>query len=323
MENESWRAALARELDRTGYLRGRFVQSPDAADTLVPAERYFDRDYLRWAIAQTVPALRGRARVQERSMRVAVSRFSRRYASLLSAASLVGMANGIVPDVSPANCTIVIRPSGQYHLLLDPAAGVTRCAQRPARWPVRGPTVATVEELRATLCRTLYAGHLAPIYALALQLVPVAPRLVWSSAAEWVGIVADHMERCLGGAAAGPYLADRDALLGAAALPGIPAPNPLRDRIFWEPAERHGCAAPVQTRRHCCLTFVLEDRLGELCENCPHLPLEDRVTLLRNKGTDARAPEAIAAQRRVMLRARELPAVARAIRAHDGGVGKA
>src|SRR5262245_54002420 len=195
MDGRPWRAGLARELDRLVYLRDRFVDSPDPADTLVPAELYFDRDYLRWAIAQTVPALRGRqVRPGERSMRVAASRFSRRYAGLLSAASLVGLANGLALDLSPGLCPVGIRPSGQYHLLLDPAAGVTRCAQRPAPWPVRGPAVATIEDLRATASRTLYGEHLAPIYALALEAVPVAPRLVWSSAAEWVGVVSDRAE---------------------------------------------------------------------------------------------------------------------------------
>src|SRR4051794_5262266 len=135
----SWRDGLARRLDDLGFwTRRRFVLDPDPEDTLIPAARFFDRDYLRQAIAQTVPALRGRdirpGGDADREMRIAVSRFSRRYASFLSVPALVGLANGIGLDLSPERCTTVVRPDGQYHLRLDHHGEVLRCAERPSSW---------------------------------------------------------------------------------------------------------------------------------------------------------------------------------------------
>ena len=320
----SWRAGLARRLDEFGYTRGGFVLAPGPDDTLIPATRFFDRDHLRWAIAQTVPALRGRdlrpGDDAGKHMRIAASRFSRRYASLLSAATLVGLANGIGLDVSPARCAAVIRPNGQYRLLLDGADGpdeVVRCAERPTPWPVGGPVVPTVAVLRDYVWRRLYADHLAPVYALALDIVPVAPHLLWSSAAEWAGLISDLAEAHLDAVAARPYVADRRALLGAATLPGLPGPNPLLGKIEWTPVAGDDHPKAVQTRRHCCITFLLDDRFGRLCDNCPYLSIEDRAALVRAKhGRPAGSPQSPAEQR-IMRRARELPVVMRAMRAHQ------
>jgi ferric iron reductase protein FhuF len=333
--HDSWRAGLTSRLDEFAYTRGGFVLAPGPEDTLIPAARFFDRDYLRWAIAQTVPALRGRdvrpGGEADREMRIAVSRFSRRYASLLSAATLVGLANGIGLDVSPARCVAVVRPNGQYQLLLDGAGGpgdadgatggdeVVRCAERPTPWPVSGPIVPTVADLRDYVWRRLYADHLAPVYALALDVVPVAPHLVWSSAAEWAGLISDLAEAHLDAAAARPYVADRRALLGAARLPGLPRPNPLQDMVEWSPVAGDGHPAAVQTRRHCCITFLLEDRFGRMCDNCPYLSLEDRAALVRAKhGRLAGSPQSPEEQS-IMRRARELPVVVRAMRARRRG----
>jgi hypothetical protein len=337
----SWRAGLARRLDDFAYTRGAFVLAPGPEDALIPAGRFFDRDYLRRAIAQTVPALHGRdirpGGGADKEMRIAVSRFSRRYASLLSAATLTALANGIGLDVSPARCTAVVRPNGQFQLLLDDGDGdgggggggggdqAMRCAERPAAWPADGPVLPTVAELRDHVWRRLYADHLAPVYALALEVVPVAPRLVWSSAAEWAGLISDLAQAHLDAAAARPYVADRRALLGAAELPGLPGPNPLQDKIDWCPVEGTGAGAgagagepaAVQTRRHCCITFLLEDRFGRLCDNCPYLSLEDRAALVRAKqGRPPGSPQSPAEQR-IMRRAQELPVVVRAMRAQQ------
>jgi ferric iron reductase protein FhuF len=322
----AWRGGLAQQLDDFGYTRGGFVLAPGPDDTLIPAARFFDRDYLRWAIAQTVPALRGRdvrpGGDADREMRIAVSRFSRRYASLLSAATLVGLANGIGLDMSPARCAAVVRPNGQYRLLLDAdndgGDEVVRCAERASPWPVDGPAVPTVDELRDHVWRRLYADHLAPIYALALEVVPVAPRLVWSSAAEWAGLISDLAEEHLDATAARPYVADRRAVLAAATLPGVPGPNPLSDKIDWCPiADDDGYPEAVQTRRHCCITFLLEDRFGRLCNNCPYLSLEDRAALVRAQhGRPAGLP-ASPEEQTIMRRARELPVVVRAMRARQ------
>jgi ferric iron reductase protein FhuF len=320
---DSWRGALARELDRLGRsTRGRFVLAADPSDRLVPATRFLDPGYLRQAIAETVPQLRdgaaGRGDGAEADLRIAVSRFSRRYVAPLSAVALVGLAYGVALDISPARCTVVVRPSGQYGLLLDPRDGeAVRCLRRPTGWPVRGAAVETVEELRELVWRRLYGDHLAPVYTRALEIANVSPRLVWSSAAEWAGIVSDGAEEYLGASAARPFVADREALLGAETLPGVVGPNPLRDKLTWVPVAGDGYPRAVQTRRHCCLTFVLEDRLAELCENCPYLPLEDRVALVRGCHEGPSGAPATPEEQRMLRRAPELPAVQRALRARQ------
>ncbi|MGH9246535.1 MAG: hypothetical protein ACRD29_19935 [Acidimicrobiales bacterium] len=56
----------------------------------------------------------------------------------------------------------------------------------------------------------------------------------------------------------------------------------------------------VQTRRHCCITFLLPERLGRLCSNCPFLPVDDRMALIRERrsGPD-RAPDGPAERRSI------------------------
>ena len=50
---------------------------------------------------------------------------------------------------------------------------------------------------------------------------------------------------------------------------------------FDAPDFPHG----VQTRRICCVTYMLPDRLGRLCQNCGFLPISDRVALIRERLT--------------------------------------
>jgi ferric iron reductase protein FhuF len=317
----AWRVPLAQQLDVLGFSTpGRFVLEPDPADVLVPAERFFDPDHLREAIVQTVLALQipkttrvGRNAID---LRVAASRFSRRYSAFLSATALVGLANGIGLDVSPSRCTVAIRPNGQYRLLYDPGQGeVMRCDERPSPWPVYGDSVATVDELRHYVWRRLYGDQLAPIFALVAEVVPVTPRLLWSSAAEWAALISDDAEENLG-AAAPPYVADRVALLDAEALPGVPGPNPLSGKIDWIPVPGGGGDPPsVQTRRHCCITFLLEDRVGQLCDNCPYPPVEDRATLIRLQRDRKDEEPPSAEELRLISRTQALPAVQRALRA--------
>jgi hypothetical protein len=93
-------------------------------------------------------------------------------------------------------------------------------------------------------------------------------------------VVSDGAEEYLGVDAA-PFLADRHAILAAQTLPGVPGPNPLRHKADWVPVDGDSYPHAVQTRRFCCITYLLEDRLGQLCANCPHLSVEDRATLSR------------------------------------------
>jgi hypothetical protein len=81
-------------------------------------------------------------------------------------------------------------------------------------------------------------------------------------------------------------VADRVALLEAERLPGVPGGNPLRDSVEWVPVEdgdSREFPAAVSTRRLCCLTYLLRERLGVLCQNCPYLPVSTRAAMVRER----------------------------------------
>jgi ferric iron reductase protein FhuF len=131
--------------------------------------------------------------------------------------------------------------------------------------------------------RKLYAQHLAPLFARVLELTRVSTNTMWSNAAEWVGVVSDAALEYARVEAAEPFTAERVALLGAGSLPGVAGSNPLRGVVQWAPVDEPDFPLGVQTRVHCCMTYLLPDRLGRLCANCPFLPLEDRVALFRER----------------------------------------
>jgi hypothetical protein len=164
-----------------------------------------------------------------------------------------------------------------------PDRDVLRCAERPTTWPVSGPVAGSLDELREYVWRKLYSEHLEPVFARILEMVDVSPRLLWANAAEWVGMLSDAAEEYLGESDAGPFVADREALLHAETLPGRTGPNPLRGQLDWVPVEGAEYPRTVQTRRVCCLTYLLRDRRGRLCQNCSFLPLDDRVALIRER----------------------------------------
>ena len=39
----------------------------------------------------------------------------------------------------------------------------------------------------------------------------------------------------------------------------------------------------MQTRQICCLTYMLPDRLGRLCQNCLFLPPPERVAMVEER----------------------------------------
>jgi len=286
----AWHASLEGELERLNrWLRGRFVPEPAATDEVVPATQYHDLEYLRTAIARgkfttMSPPMNENGENIDVDLRIAVSRFTRQYSSSVSAVALTALANGVGLDCSAARCRVIIRANIPFLTVLDvPEGEPLRCAERPTTWPVEGREVKTLRELREFVWRKLYAENLAPLFERTLQVTKVATNLCWTNAAEWVANVSDAADEYLTPEEAKPYYADRVALLDAPSIPGIAGPNPLHGLMQWPAYDAPDFPHGVQTRGICCVTYMLPDRLGRLCQNCGFLPIQDRVDLIRER----------------------------------------
>ncbi len=290
-----WRDHMVRQLDDLGrWVKGRLVVEPEPERELIPAERYLDPDYLYDAviIAQFIdeapspplPKASGNGDRAVPDLRVAASRFTRQYASAISAVALAGLARGVGIDVSLSRCTMMLRYNVPIVVMIDTSdQEILHCAERPTTWPAGGPAVDSLGELRRYVCRKLYSENLEPIFARLLDITNVSPKLLWANAAEWVGMVSDAAEEYFTAADASPFIADRQALLEPEELPGLPGPNPLRGQLDWVPTGRDEYPQEVQTRRICCINYQLESRKGRLCQNCSFLPLDDRVALIEER----------------------------------------
>jgi hypothetical protein len=297
-------------LEELGPLfQGRLVQEAGPSDEIVAAERYLDSEFLRAAVARAASTVAhiadpadARSDEADIDLRIAVSRFTRQYASSISAVALVALAHGVGLDLSPPRCQMLLRGNGPFLVLADiRAEEALRCAERPTTLPAAGPMVTTLAELRAYVWVRLYAKHLWPLFARALEVTKVSPRLIWSNAAESVALASDAADEYLSPAAATPFVEDRLALLDATTVPGIPGPNPLAGLVSWaEPTSDLPHVHHVRTV--CCVTFYLQDRLGRLCANCPFLPFDDRVALVRERhGVPMATPGGVAEQRAIRL----------------------
>jgi ferric iron reductase protein FhuF len=299
----TWEVALQRDLTRLGrWVEGRYVAEPGRDDEVVPATRFLEPDYLRAAIARAHTTSfhahdsSDSASSQDEedvNLRIAVSRFTRQYASSVSAVALVALAQGVCLDVSAARCRMLVYRDVPFRISLD-TAGMTlvRCVERPTSWPVEGPVVESLEELRQLTWRKLYGEHLAPLLELVREVTSVSQALLWTNMAEWVGVLSDAADEYLGTEAARPFVADRVAALEAESLLAVSGPNPLRGRLEWTPYDAPDSPHGVQVRKHCCMTYLLPDRLGRLCSNCGFLPLEERVALSRERhGVPLDAPQ--------------------------------
>jgi hypothetical protein len=310
-----WRNGVFEDVESLGrWFSGRFVVEPEPSDELVPATALREPETLAVAISRSASmivetALPG---VPEEladcgpglDLRVAVSRFTRHYTACLTTVALVGLSRGVGIDLSAQRCTLVVRHNLPWTLVLDlPADEVLRCAERPPAWPVSGRTVDTLDELRQYVWRQLYGENLWPVLDLAIGIGRIAPGVVWTNAAEWPGLLGESAVEYLGEDAAAPFVAEAEALLEAPALPGVPdGTNPLAGTFEWLPGDGNGFPETVQTRRVCCLTYLLADRFGRLCQTCPYLPLPERIALVRERhgvpmGTPGGAAEQQAIQR--------------------------
>lgn len=312
-----WQAHIVATMKELGrWTEGRYDGEPARDLEVIDAQRYLDLGFLRDAVARArsiqAPTARsdgdhGFSDEAEPDLRIAVSRFTR-HASSVSAAAFAALGRGVGLDVSASNVRFVIRGNVPFiSSLRSDGTPPIRCRERPATWPVDGPMVDTVDELRAYVWRKLYAEHLAPLFARALELTKVSPRLMWSNAAEWVAIVSDAADEYLDPERAEPFVADRIALLGAPSLPGLAGGNPLRDLMAWDEFDAPDFPHGVGRRRICCLTYMLEDRLGRLCGNCPFLSLDERVAMVREEhGVPMGAPGGPAQARAIAVGRRKL-----------------
>lgn len=306
-------ALVAQLAELQRWFEGRLVPTPAQSDEVVPAERYLDLDFLSAAIARAASTQAGAqpytadglAKPDDEAdsdLRIAVSRFTRQYASSISAVALVALARGVGLDLSVRRCRVIIRSNIPFLVAPDireeQALG---CVERPTTLPATGPIVDTLAELRGYVWQKLYAENLAPLFDQAGSLTKVSPRLMWTNAVEWVGMVSDAADEYLPPAAAAPFVADRMAILAAPSLPGIDGPNPLAGLLAWSPPTSdlpHGS----HVRSVCCVTFYLNDRLGRLCSNCPLLPEQDRLALVRERhGVPMGTPGGPAEQKAIQL----------------------
>ena len=175
------------------------------------------------------------------------------------------------------------------------------CTERPTDLPVSGPVLSTLAELREQVWRDLYAGNLWPVLSQAIEIGAIAPGVVWTNAAEWPALVSDAAMEYLTPDQAEPFVTEAHALLDAPALPGLPGEaNPLRGRIEWVEGDGHGFPERLQSRELCCLTYLLADRAGRLCQSCPYLPVPDRIALIRERhGVPMGTPGGKAEQRSI------------------------
>ena len=295
MASEPWNRSLAQGIGRLGrWFQGRYVLDGPGSVDAVPATRYFEPDFLRQAIASAHSVDR-ELLLEDRpdhvddepevdiNLRIAISRLTRHYTGCLTVAALSALAHGVALDLSPRNCRIRTRLSLPFTLVLDALGdGAVVTGERPTPWQVDGRTVATLAEARAHVWENLYARHLAPFFAVVRSLTRVSERLLWTNAAEWVGMVSDSADEYLSGAGR-PYVDDRRALLGAPAIPGLPGPNPLRGLVVWDEIDDTAFPHGIHRRGACCLNYRLDDRRGRLCQNCPLMPLEERIALVRER----------------------------------------
>ena len=74
----------------------------------------------------------------------------------------------------------------------------------------------------------------------------------------------------------------------------------MRDLIAWEAYDAADFPRGVERRRVCCTTYMLADRLGRLCSNCPFLSTQERVAMVREEHGQAMGSPGGPAQRRAI-----------------------
>jgi hypothetical protein len=288
-QRRGWHEGILEQIQELGLDRVVMTAPPSAE--VVRGDRFFEPEYLRDAIwsagvsfAGHLPAQPDSDEQRDVKLTAAASRFTRYYMGSLSFVAFVGLARGIGLDLAPHRCTkAIVHGLPRDSVLGDLGDDVLTCAERPAVWPVDGPMVGTVAELRHHVWGQLYGRNFAPLIELTQKTTRATGKVLWSNAAEMAAFVADQAAVNLSPTAAAPFVEDADALLNAETLPGVAGPNPLRGLIEREPVGEGDFPLGLHTRPHCCITYVLPVRTGLLCGNCPFLSAEDRIALTRER----------------------------------------
>jgi hypothetical protein len=275
-------AAVARLLGpRAG---DRFQPRPAAGAEVVRCADVLDLDRLRAAIDRCGFAAGGGASSAVVDRRAAASRWLRHYAGAVLQAVLAAMAAGVGLDASLPRASVVMSgtiPRGIH--LHHPGANAVVWPPRALGGAGGARSVASLTDLHAHVLAGAVAKNLMPVMERVHQLVRISSHTLWCNVAEQIEGVYEHAAERLGPAAA-PLLEDHRALVESAAMPGVPGPNPLASTLEWDPVDEPHFPPSLHRRRVCCITFLLPDRPGEYCWNCPHLSLAQRVALARSRG---------------------------------------
>ncbi len=267
---------LIAQLARMGPgLRGRFHAVLPKEREVDPATRFLDPEHLGARILHVLPENGQKGA----DMRATASRFTRVYCMAVVRPVVVALAMGIGLDASLSRASVVWLPwsirgssgTNPHALHLGPDAIM---AWRGSR-----------EELRRQVLRHLFAETLAVLFERVLRLVKLSPKVLWSNAAEALGGVASAAAEELDVAGARRYIDEVDAILAMDTLPGIAGSNPLHGQVRWDDVQRSDFPHGLMTRRICCVSFTIPDRLGQYCGACPLPPVQERIDLLRGTGS--------------------------------------
>lgn len=288
---DSWRTGISELLDPLGNtVRGRLLHAADPGDEVVSAADLLQPELLTAAVygasQRDYSHIDGSSGEDDPGLfdRIAASRFTRLYAEPATYVALAGLAAGVGLDLSVHNCRVVARGKPAFYLLLDlDDSQIVRCAERPTSWPVSGPVVETVDELRRYVWQKLYGDHIVPLWERTLDLFSVPAALLWTNAAEPVAFLIDETRMRPTAGLSGAIVSEAETLLAQQTLPGVDGANPLHDRIEWSQLAGADDPPGIQCRRLCCITYYLTVRRGFLCENCPYLTVEDRAALVRER----------------------------------------
>lgn len=317
-----WRAWLAEQFAQLGrWLEGRFVVevAPDdevvTSATLLTGERieellrdaYQRQDYAKIDVGAIHSEAEGHLQAVgtglSRGLSIAASRLTRHYCAPLTTVAIAGLAAGIGFDLSPDQCAMVIVNGVPFRLALgqldQPPAVLAVLDGVEAPAGIR--RVDTLTDLRELVWQSLYGQHLHPVFGKVAAATKIAPAMMWTNAAEWVAMVHDAALEYLDASAAMPLVSESRALFAAETLPGVEEPgNPLREKVDWLTVADGDGQHLLQTRHMCCLTYLLADRFGRLCQNCPYLSPDDQLALVRERhGVPMGTPTGQAEQRAI------------------------
>lgn len=262
----------------------RFVPEPSPAAEVVRCRDLLDSTRLGEAIDRCAFADAEPQAGAAFDRRAAASRWSRHYAGTMLQAVLVAMALGVGLDASLDRASVVMMgtiPRGLH--LSEPLGGVLLWPPRLGRDPGPGRVAASLTDLHAHVLSRVMAGNVMPMLERVLEVVKVSPRMLRCNVAEQVEGVYERAREALGSGAE-PFVEDHRAVVESPSMPGVPGPNPLADTMEWDRVDEPGFPDSLHRRHVCCITFILPDRPGRYCWNCPLLPLSERVALARADG---------------------------------------